>query len=263
MCSATCVAGTPGGEPGAFSLPTFVAVDNSGGESDGDVYVADLTNNVITKFTSAGTLVTTWGTGGQLDGSTATEGPFGEIAGIAIDSSGTLNVFNVSTKMFQFNQAGAFQKEFPTARGTAPNGLAVDASQNFYKANGAPSIEKFTSDGTDLGQVSFSETATGIAVDSSTGELYVASPDRVENFTFEPSGEILGTGCIPGPGEGCQPTYTFGTNGILSAAAGIGADGTSHKVYVADSGTSQIKLFIPAKLPQLTTEPPSDVGRQV
>ena len=34
-----CKAGTEGSEPGALAAPKFVAVDNSGGESEGDVYV--------------------------------------------------------------------------------------------------------------------------------------------------------------------------------------------------------------------------------
>lgn len=41
VCTIGCVAGTSTLSPGGFEAPTFVAVDNSGGASQGDVYIAD------------------------------------------------------------------------------------------------------------------------------------------------------------------------------------------------------------------------------
>ena len=84
---------------GTFTTPTFVAVDNSCAAqkppltesttpkcsefdpSNGDVYVADTADNVVQKFNPSGDLITSWGTNGELDGSTATDGPFGSICG--------------------------------------------------------------------------------------------------------------------------------------------------------------------------------------
>src|SRR6185312_9208384 len=40
-CTSGCHAGLPGVGAGQLSEPTFIAVDNSGGPSEGDVYVAD------------------------------------------------------------------------------------------------------------------------------------------------------------------------------------------------------------------------------
>jgi NHL repeat len=47
VCTAGCVAGTSGSTPGAFETPTFIAVDNSGGPSSGDVYVGDTAGNLV------------------------------------------------------------------------------------------------------------------------------------------------------------------------------------------------------------------------
>ena len=57
----TCQAGTSGSGPGQFEMPQFVAVDNSGGVSAGDVYVGDSGDNLVTKLTSAGAVVSSWG----------------------------------------------------------------------------------------------------------------------------------------------------------------------------------------------------------
>ena len=43
---AACQVGIPGAAPGQFDHPTSIAIDNSGGESDGDVYVADTSTPV-------------------------------------------------------------------------------------------------------------------------------------------------------------------------------------------------------------------------
>src|SRR5207344_2064490 len=90
-CTANCSEGIPGSKPGELSLPTFIAVDNSGGPSSGDVYVGDVGNNVVQKFTAEGTIVASWGDSsaaspapnGILDGSSdVAKGPFGPLAGI-------------------------------------------------------------------------------------------------------------------------------------------------------------------------------------
>ncbi len=54
---------------GSFPKKVFIATDNSGGPSDGDVYVADPGAGVVKKFDSSGNPITSWGVGGVLDGS--------------------------------------------------------------------------------------------------------------------------------------------------------------------------------------------------
>ena len=60
-CEASCEAGLSGSGAGQFESPVFVAVDNSGGASAGDVYVADSGTHVVQKFTASGALMSGWG----------------------------------------------------------------------------------------------------------------------------------------------------------------------------------------------------------
>jgi hypothetical protein len=276
VCTSGCQEGTSSSAPGAFEAPTFVAIDNSTGLSKGSVYVADTSSRIVTKFEANGTLVSSWGVGGQLNGSTATgafSGPFETIAGIAVDASGTLDVFEQERHaLFQFEPDGTFVTDFETPRGTTPAGLAVDPDGNFFKFNGFPNVEKFGPSGADIGQVSISETSAGILLDKtssgltadlSNGELYVGTGQAIDLYTFGPSGEVIGTGCTPVPFEfpvfvGCPPTETFG-KGSFSATAGLSVDGTSHTVYAADFATSRIAAFIATLLAKISTGGASNV----
>ena len=71
----TCQAGTSGSAPGGFETPAYLAVDNSGGPSTGDIYVGDTGDNLVPKFDSTGHIISSWGAGGQKDGSDATDLP--------------------------------------------------------------------------------------------------------------------------------------------------------------------------------------------
>jgi hypothetical protein len=75
---------------GSFTTPNGIAVD----ESSGDVYVADLGTNTVSKFDASGKPIESWGTKGVLDGSTTPAGPFsfpttepGTPAAITVDNS--------------------------------------------------------------------------------------------------------------------------------------------------------------------------------
>jgi hypothetical protein len=260
ICAVGCVAGTSGTAPGEFVAPTFIAIDNSGGLSAGDVYVADTSDNLVTKFEADGTLVSSWGAGGQLNGSGAPNGPFGEIAGVAVDSAGALDVFEVEPHLlFKFDQAGAFSGEVETPRGTAPGGLAVNPTGNFFKVNGNFTVEKFEASGTDVGQVNVGETTTGLAVDDSTGDLFIDNGGSIDNYSFGPSGEVVGSGCLPAEFSGCAPTGNFG-EGHLTAGAGLAVDGASHTVYSADRGANEIVAFALVTFPDVVTSAGSTVG---
>jgi NHL repeat len=260
VCTVGCVAGTSGSAPGAFEAPVFVAIDNSASASNGDVYVADTSTNLVTKFEADGTLVSSWGVGGQLNGSAAAEGPFTEVAGIAVDSAGNLDVFEVEPHLiFQFDETGAFIGEVGTPRGSARAGLAVDGTGSFFKVNGDLSVEKIEGSGTDLGQVDNLLLATSFATDTSSGELFIDTGGSIANYAFEPSGEVVGTGCTPAEFAGCPPTSTFGSED-LSAGAGVAVDGSSHDVYVADPGAARVVAFELATFPDVTTEAAGPVG---
>ena len=106
---------------GSAGNPQFVAVDASGGPSNGDIYVADNSSNVVRKYDPAGNLITGWGSGGVLDGSTTAVGPFAAISGLAVGADGRLYVgtyteLNGADGLFEFDQDGTFNSEHAVSR---------------------------------------------------------------------------------------------------------------------------------------------------
>jgi hypothetical protein len=267
-CTLICQAGLSGSGAGQFTTPTFVAVDSSAGPSAGDVYVGDTGDNLVTKFSSEGALESTWGDttptpNGQLAGKKTTAGSFGLLAGVAVDGSGGLLVDqeNESKLVFRFAQDGTFATELEVARGTALAGLAVDATGDIFKVNGDTSIEELMGSGSDVGQVSSSTSAKGIAVDPLTGDLYAAEGDHVEQYVFPGVGEVSEPGpstCAFRPESGCAPSDSFGS-GNLTGATGIGVDPSSGSIYVADASTGKVDVFVLAVLPDASTGQASSV----
>ena len=234
--------------PVQFESPAFIAIDDSAGPSAGDVYVGDTGDNVVTKFTATGELVKTWGVGGQLDGSTTGGGSFDLLAGVAVDDSGQLDVINggyEQHQLFEFTQAGGFVRESETPKFNEPEGLAVDAVGDLFNVD-VPSknVEELTGADGDVGEVSNARSATGLAVDGATGDLYIDAGSDVEQYVFEGGFVREGSGamCALEPEVGCGATGTFGS-GVLSEAGGIGVDSATETVYVAEAG-GHIDVFV-------------------
>jgi ribosomal protein L24E len=252
VCTAICQAGVSGSSPGEFESPTFVAVDNSGGLSEGDVYVADSGDDLVSKFGPAGNLISTWGNNGpletpngQLNGANAKpvtestgtlEGPFGEIVGIAVDSTGNLWVLAGGGNgiRFEYGQTGTFLEPLRrfAPESPLPAGLGLDAEGNFYfVGNGELVPFKTVHTGRKGRKVSESSVdAHGLALDPATADLYInhagteieAFPSSCESFL-------------------CVPTQTFGAGRLIEAAGlAVASDGT---VYAADAGTDRIAVF--------------------
>jgi hypothetical protein len=218
LAAEVCQPGTAGSTPGAFqskSRTFFLAVDSSNGPSAGDIYVADPSDSqgngvdVVTKFDEGGHVVSAWGNAGQLTGSGLAQGPFWDLAGVAVDPSGNLwvlgringSTFNVAyTQMFEFGQDGSLitswnlnpnevHTEIPSFEN--PDGLAVDSLDHLYfleeRASGG-NLTVFDSAGSRLGLItsvlfdpesgqrfppltSFEPTA--FTLDSSTNDIYL------------------------------------------------------------------------------------------
>jgi hypothetical protein len=232
----TCKAGLQGSGGGAqFSAPTFVAVDNSGGPSSGDVYVGDTGTAVVSKFSASGAFLS------SNNGSAATNGPFGSVAGLALDSAGNLWVYSESSEMFEFSQSGGFLQDWESGLGVSAAGIAVDPQDNLYVVRGTPFVQKLSSTGTNVGQVTpeNDESATGLTVDPTTRDLYVDEKGGViEDFasSCEPSGAT------------CTSVDSFGTE-QLSGAAGLSVDPSNTVVYVADTANQRVDVFTPVVIP--------------
>jgi hypothetical protein len=285
-CTLICQAGISGSGAGQFATPAFIAVDNSGGASAGDVYVGDPGDNLVSKFDALGNLISSWGSGGQLDGSTAADGPFGEVAakialtGITVGGNGTLYALNNLNRVFEFGQDGSFSTDFRLQGSQSETGLAIDSAGDIFNMGGDGGVEKYTSAGEEIGVVDNTKNGKrfkGLAIDPSTGELYlilIGTPSEVRHYAFAGPEEVVETGgvaCRIVPRSGlpaCPPTDSFGSEALVSinpgnplteAAAGVGFD--SGRVYVTDAIEHRVNVFTPATLADTTTEPPAPVGK--
>ncbi len=196
-------AGTLGGDLLA------AAVDNSGGASQGDVYVLESKpetsgggdSYAVDKFTAAGAFTGVRITGSQTAPKSFQFSPF--FSGVAVDSSLSVNAGDVYVSdnehdvVDRFNEDGEFvcqiagvktEAKDPSAKECAgagsglagkvtPAGLAVDSSGDVYVANDANgSLDEFGSGGNLIRAIKvkdhLSKEMMSIALDSS-GDLYV------------------------------------------------------------------------------------------
>jgi len=280
-CTVTCFKGLGGSKAGELETPTFVAIDNSGGESEGDVYVADTSANLVTKYTSEGALVSLWGNNGkgapeepngQLRGSAAEPfgvpecslGPFCEppLRGIAVNNAGDLWVdsmqFNLGGQhptLYEFEAGGAFVTEWKDAEGetlaSLPSGLTVDGAEDIFDAEHHGGAARWTPSGERIG-LAFPEehTFTGLAVDSAG--LYLDERNAVRAIVL---------GCPP-PSERCVIAESFGSSQLGDeGGAGVAADGATGAVYVADGVSNLIDAFAlePEGAPSVESVSVSDV----
>jgi hypothetical protein len=263
LCTAasldTCQAGTSTLSPGGFEDASYVAVDNSSGESKGDVYVnVGGREGTVAKFDSQGHLISTWGNNGeghaktgpadgQLNGANAMgsgaldnfTGPFGVIDGIAVDVSGNLWVHDTSNHIFEFHQDSSFITSWVAQAGP---GVAPDTEGHIYVGG-----KKFENGGHNIGNY-IHESLRGIAFDPVHNDLYAdvegSSSSQVYRFdsSCQPVGEL----------GHCTPVESFGSS-HLKNATGLAIDPTTStvSVYVANEG--QVAIFSIETVPDVST----------
>jgi DNA-binding beta-propeller fold protein YncE len=228
--------GSSGSGNGLFDEPIGIAVDAAG-----NVYVADMYNCLIQKFTSAGAFITQWGGYGSGNGQ------FYFPEGVAVGPSGNVYVADMNNNLIQeFTPAGVFLAQWGgpgsgNGKFDNPSGIAVDSSGNVYVADTYNNlVQKFTSAGAYLiqwggsgsgnGQFDYPE---GVAVDSA-GNVYVADPgnSRIQKFTSAGAFITQWGGYGSGNGQFYEPE-------------GVAVD-SSGNVYVADTDNNRIQKFTSA-----------------
>jgi sugar lactone lactonase YvrE len=279
-----CRTGSFGSAANQFRFPQWIAVDQTAGPSAGDIYVADPEQRQVHKYDENGNLITTWGTGGVIAGSSET---FRSMRGIDVDSAGQLLVSGCSenfcngvepVKVFKYAQDGTAEGSFSTSPqlrspvGWSPQGYFYFGNEfepyNLRRAS--------ATDGSGLVNVGvgayftpfegFLAIAQGMSVDPVTGTVYQTmynyegGPGRIWEFQFDGAGQPLdseGNPCattLSASGEGCAPTHQFGSAVLPTAVNGIAVDSSTNRVYVYNSQKREIEVFIGAAEPIAATE---------
>ncbi|HEX8752682.1 MAG TPA: hypothetical protein VF731_04620 [Solirubrobacterales bacterium] len=219
-----------------------VAVDHSGGPTNGDIYVTDSPHGVIDIFGSDGSYL------GQLTAAGTTA--FGEACGVAVDPSGDVYVATgTHGEVHKFIPSGAVAANSDDAldfAATEPCTLAAGAGATagslFVDTRGGP-VTKFNASTGVQDYVVASGSNTTSSVDPGTGHVYVATGEVVKEYDASGASSATLVSTI-------QTSSTF-------TVLGVAINGTSGNVYVARSGTAHLEVFGPlvyGEAPAVITE---------
>jgi hypothetical protein len=260
---------TPQGALTLISFATFVtgavAVDSSSGPNSGDVYVTDVPDGMVDKFTETGTFVCQISGAAEpstaecagATGSKTPDGSLGEPVGLAVDpSNGDLWVSDrAHTAVDEFNAAGEYLGQIKDSHVVTPGQLAIDATTgNLYITNGTNFVA--TSAPTD-NVVVFHEgkfvrelddhQPLDVAVDASDGHVFVFELEGRLIAEYDSAGNLI-------------DTFTQTVNGsskVLSIA--VSADG---HVYAGELGARAVvaKYGPDITVPTVVTEAATGVS---
>jgi hypothetical protein len=262
VCTAkeACQPGEPGSTPGAFKSSgqaMFVAVDNSGGPSHGDVYVTSVIEangpgNMVTKFDSEGHVLASWGVAGQLTSHSGEA--LHTIDGIAVDHSGNLWV---STKglMLEFDENAALKTEWASP-GDLPLGIAVGPEEHLYLDSGT-AVSEFDSTGKLVGVITGTAIApNALAVDAMTGDVYVETGEEALSVLRYAPGCV-----IRAAGAGCAPAESF-SPGHLGFSHGLALDalGADDMLYASELARGEVAGFGLVRVPGVVSVRASGFG---
>jgi Tol biopolymer transport system component len=227
---------------GSFPLAFGVGVDDSGGLSQGDVYVVE-SGAVVDKFDATGlpdVSIPQFGSGASPLALT-------EATGVAVDpADGDVYVADYRNRVVDiFTPAGVFMSQFAT--GSEPRGLAFDSTGSDLYIVAGGNVEEYDSLGNPVNQTAGpnagtnilrgSEQAFDVAVDASTNDVYVF--EREGNIAvYESSG---------------APLSQLGFNTGIYFSFGIAVDSSTHTVLVSDPEHNVVDVFALVTPPAVST----------
>jgi hypothetical protein len=210
-----------------FGSGSQIAVDASGGPTDGDIYVSDSQHGVVDVFAPSGAYLT------QLTGSATPQGSFAAATscGVATDPSGTLYV---STYAGQVNRyiplldpvADAdYDSQISELGEGAACQLAADAAGRVYTAPfGSGPLKRFAA--ADFGSAApagteLAPSAAAIAVDPGSGDIYVDEGTQISHL------DSAGAALEPPFGA----PYLSGSSGVGAGSGNAYASGADAKAH--------------------------------
>ena len=213
-------------EPGHFSHPQFIAVSD-----DGTIYVSDLGNKRVQKFSDTGEFISEWGKSGRQPGE------FHYPSGIDVSDDFVFVADRDLNRIQKFSLDGEFISEWGTkgineGQFFFPNGLAVNGEIVYVVDTGNHRIQTFSTDGefissfgsSGLGSGQFL-TAVGIDIDDNEN-IYVTDKGNSKIEKFHINGEFI-------------KSFSFHSSNYSFSPEAIAVDPTG-KMFVVNSATDRI-----------------------
>ncbi len=170
-------------------------------DSSGNIYIAKYYDEVE-KYDSAGNYVKSWGSYGFGNGN------FDYTFSIAIDSNDNIYVADyLNDRVQKFDTDGNWLDTINVS-GSRAYGVEVDSSNNLYALNGNGSVQKFDSNGNQIGSTWSNTGGRHLAIDGSTVYITKRDSDRVQ--TYDLNGNYLGQFYVNNPWG-----ITVGNDGYL------------------------------------------------
>jgi hypothetical protein len=211
-----------------------LAIDNSGGATDGDIYVTQNSPNVINIFASTGAYL------GQLSAAGATN--FSEACGVAVDPSGAVYVGDYSSGIKKFVPAANpvvnadHVATFTTTSSPCTLAAGAGASAGFlFPARYGGAISKIDASTGELKYTVSADSHTTVSVNPANGYVYGATGSSIKEFDASGAGSAT----------------LLSTTKLSNSARGVGVRGSSGDLFVSRSGGSKLEVFAGA----LTTFP--------
>jgi trimeric autotransporter adhesin len=218
---------------GSYNNPYRGAVDAAG-----NIYICNFGNNTISKFTSAGTLISNnYTSGGTLSGP----------SGIVFDSSGNMWVLNSNATLLKYNSAGVYQSSSTTITvGGTTKGICIDASNNMYITSYGTTdyLIKVTSGLTQSTLVSGGNLNDPVDISISGTNLYILNRAGSNVTIYSTAGAVVRATHIASLGTTPEGIYVDPVNGYTyvtnntSGTIGVYLLGTTASISVSTSITS-------------------------
>ncbi len=242
--------GGRGSGKGEFDLPSGMCIDGNG-----NILVADTGNGRIEKFSPTGSFLSVIASKGSG------HGQLGEPNGIAVDRAGNIYVAEVGSnhRVQKLAPDGTFIAEWkgPELGFYGPRRIAIGPDDSVYIVDqGRTRIVKFSPDGHVLSNWGSKGSADGqfndptsVAVDSTSGKVYVADPRNKRIQVFDANGKFLTKWVVAEWGE-------------PAGFEDLAIDSKAGRLYASSAHTDGVLIFDlnGTRVGALTPKPPDRFG---